>query len=84
MSFHNVTNKMPDIEYRIVITNTNYENVPESTEEQQEFIFVDFQCDNAENILINAEEKLENYFWIVFDMKSTEVSKFEFKNCNFG
>lgn len=61
-------------DYQIVIYDTEFMSVPEHFyETPYEFILVDFQCDGAENILINNENKLMNYHWILLDMQSSEV-----------
>lgn len=59
-------------DHQIVVTNTNFENIPQSIEEHFEIVIVDFQCDGADDVLMNANEKLMNYIWIIMDTLSSD------------
>lgn len=47
------------------------------TMEHNEFILIDLQCNNSLNILQNANEKLQNHYWILLNMNVIQVSIIE-------
>lgn len=64
---------MLGLDYQIIVTNIDSINVPDSIDEQYEFILIDFECDDAEQFLTENENILENYHWILLHMQSSEV-----------
>lgn len=72
-SFQYGGNEVLNSDYQIVISNTDFDNIPDSIEEQYEFIIIDCQCNRAENILINNENKLIKFHWILLDMQPSDV-----------
>lgn len=47
--------------------------MPNSEDELYEFIFIDINCGNANQIFELSNAKLLNYRWITFDSKANEV-----------
>lgn len=72
-AFNDVNRTNIAFDNQITITNTNNANLPETWDQHNEFILIDLQCDNSFNILLNADKKLQNYYWIVLNMDATEV-----------
>lgn len=72
-SFQYGGNEVLNLDYQILISNTDFENIPDLIEEQYEFIIIDCQCNRAENILINNENKLIKFHWILLDMQPNDV-----------
>lgn len=72
-SFQYGENELLHSDYQIVISNADFVNIPDSIEEQYEFVIIDLQCHSAENILINNEDKLLKFHWILLDMQSNDV-----------
>ncbi|XP_055315345.1 ionotropic receptor 75a-like [Sitodiplosis mosellana] len=79
-SFHNINSAELGLDYQLVVTNTDFVNVPDSIEEQYEFIVIDWRCHGAENILINNENKLMNYHWFLLDMQFTAETENRFSD----
>lgn len=76
MAFNDVNRTNIAFDNQITITTSNDANLPESMDQHIEFILIDLQCDNSFNILLNADEKLQNRYWIVLNMNATQVSSF--------
>lgn len=60
---------------QITISNVDDENLPDTKDQHNEFILIDLQCRNSFEVLLNANEKLQNFFWILLNMNVTDVRK---------
>lgn len=73
VAFNDVNRTNVVFDNRITITNTDNGNLPEQMDHHNEFILIDLQCNNSLNILLNADKNLQNHYWIVLNMNTTQV-----------
>lgn len=65
---------MNNSDYQVVITNLNAANMPISFDEQYEFIIIDNQCNDTNDIILHCNGKFTNYNWIILNLDSSKVS----------
>lgn len=70
-TFNDVNGNTRD--HQMVIADMELANVPESFDEQYEFIMIDLNCNNSANILLNSYVRYSNYIWIIVDMEPSNV-----------
>lgn len=59
--------------HQLIVTNLDFSKSPLLDNQYNEFILIDFGCEHGDEILLNANQNLLKYFWIILDMESTEV-----------
>lgn len=75
VNFHGIENQSQRFDRQIVIMDIDSENLFRSIEEHVGIVIIDFQCDGADNVLINANAKLMDHIWIVWNVPSSEESE---------
>lgn len=66
----------------MTITNANDVIALEAIDQQNAFILIDLQCKNSLDILLNADKKLQNNYWIILNMNATQVGIFKANHSN--